>query len=81
MSDKVVHIVCCYCIVLTLSLCGMPVVSAGLVSALVGLLKELIDERSGNGTPDRYDLLANLIGCVLGIAVVEVVTLCKIYLS
>lgn len=65
-EDKLKHIVVSSIMAALLSLL-IPWWAAGVITLAIGVGKEVYDKVSGNGHPEWKDLLADLLGILIGI--------------
>jgi Na+-translocating ferredoxin:NAD+ oxidoreductase RnfD subunit len=65
-EDKLKHIVVSAIIAVALNLI-LPWWVAGLITLAIGVGKEVYDKVSGNGHPEWKDLLADLLGILIGV--------------
>ena len=61
--DKANHIIAGYLIYFIFSFFLSPLLAV-IPVMVIGAIKEVYDMSSGKGTPDVYDFLATLIGCI-----------------
>ena len=73
--DKLIHFLVCYFLLtvtywfLNLFTVKTPIYSVAILVIMIGLFKEFYDEKKKKGAFDKYDLLADSIGIILGIVV------------
>lgn len=67
-ADGMAHILVCWALTLTFG-AFMPVLWAAVLSALIGVGKEVYDRLSGKGSPTWHDLICDLIGVGMGVIV------------
>ena len=65
-EDKLKHIVVSAIIAVTLNL-FLPWWVAGLITLAIGVGKEVYDKATGKGHPEWKDLLADLVGILIGV--------------
>ena len=65
-EDKLKHIVVSAIIAVALNL-FLPWWVAGLITLAIGVGKEVYDKVTGNGHPEWRDLLANVVGILIGV--------------
>ena len=73
--DKLIHFLMSYFLLtflywfLNLLTVKTPLYSVAILVAMIGIFKEAFDEKKKKGAFDKYDLLADSIGIILGIVV------------
>lgn len=66
--DKIKHFICSAAEVIIFAW-FMPIQYAVIIALTIGILKELWDSRQTNNYFDIYDILADILGIILGIAI------------
>lgn len=73
-EDKLKHIVVSAIIMVALSLV-LPKWLAAIITFSIGICKEVYDKVNGNGHPEWKDLVADVIGIVVGFALHYLITI------
>lgn len=67
-KDKTKHLAVSFVLCLAVGAYNLPL--GILITTGIGIAKEVYDDRSGKGTPDIYDIVANFIGILIASAIV-----------